>query len=102
MPLLRQVASAVKSANAGISWLTFDIVFPDQPSYDRVRHSNALNPELFATLYKVPAGSVQIYECDMIRTIKVTIPRASHAGRYETDYDGVQQFPPLLDVEVLA
>jgi hypothetical protein len=103
MARLADLTQALKSANAGASWITFDIVFPDPGTYDAVRRSEALNPSLFARLYGVDAAGVSIYECDQVRTIKVTIPRRSASGGPdETDFDGVQQFAPLLDVEVVG
>jgi hypothetical protein len=58
---------------------------------------------LFQRIYRVDADSVQVFRCDSINTIKVTIPRHSGlGGPDETDFDGVQQFAPLLDIEVPA
>jgi hypothetical protein len=98
---LGDVADALKSANAGATWITFDIVFGDRQRYDAVRRSGVVDRELFANLYRVAAAEVRIYECDQVLTIKATIPRrAACGGPDETDFDGVQQFAPLLDVEV--
>lgn len=98
---LADLTEAIKSANAGASWLTFDIVFANDTTYDQVRRTGALNAALVASLYDVDAASVQVHECDAIRTIKITIPRrTASGGRDETDFDGTQQFAPLLDVEV--
>ena len=101
MTELAEVASALKSANAGASWITFDIVFADPASYSRVRDSAVLNPALFAARYGVDPEHVQIYHCDPVLTIKATVPRrTASGGADETDFDGVQQFIPLLSVEV--
>jgi hypothetical protein len=101
MALLGDVAAALKSANAGASWITFDVVFADEASYRFVCESGVLDQPLFAGLYGVDAGEVQIYECDPVLTIKATIPRrTSSGGPEETDFDGVQQFVPLLSIEV--
>ncbi len=101
MTQLAEVASALKSANAGASWITFDIVFADQDSYWRVRDSAVLNAALFSARYGVDPHLVQIYNCDPVLTIKATVPRrTASGGADETDFDGVQQFIPLLSVEV--
>jgi hypothetical protein len=101
MAPLGDVAAALKSANAGASWITFDVVFADDASYRLVCESGVLNAPLFADLYGVNAGEVRIYECDPVLTIKATIPRrTSSGGPEETDFDGVQQFVPLLSIEV--
>jgi hypothetical protein len=98
---LGDVAAAVKSANAGASWITFDVVFSDESSYQRVRDSGVLSADLFAEIYGVEAGGARIYHCDPVLTIKATIPRStSSGGPEETDFDGVQQFIPLLEIPV--
>jgi hypothetical protein len=101
MPTLRQLAQTVKSANAGASWLTFDIVFADVERLQAVWDTQVVGAALFARLYQLDADSVRVFRCDAINTIKVTIPRRSGmGGPDETDFDGVQQFAPLLDIDV--
>ena len=101
MAPLGDVAMALKSANAGASWITFDIVFADQESYQRVCASGALDAALFARLYDADPDAVRVHHCEPVLTIKATIPRlTSSGGPEETDFDGVQQFVPLLTVEV--
>lgn len=101
MTTLAALTEAIKSANAGATWITFDIVFPDDATYRDVCTTGAVSAPLVSALYGVAADDVRIYECDAVRTIKVTIPRTtSSGGRDETDFDGTQQFAPLLDVEV--
>jgi hypothetical protein len=98
---LRDITEAIKSANAGASWLTFDLVFPDMATLDTVWNAQVLSPALFHRIYGVDPDSVELYRCDAINTIKVTIPRHSGmGGPDETDFDGVQQFAPLLDIAV--
>lgn len=101
MARLRDIARGIKSANAGASWITFDIMFPDAQSYARVRDSGVISKRLLATLYRVPESGVQVYSYDPALTIKATIPRKTQfGGADETDFDGVQQYIPLLTVEV--
>jgi Domain of unknown function (DUF4387) len=101
MARLGEVATAIKSANAGATWLTFDIVFADQGALEEVCDSGLLVPALFGRLFNVDPGEVRVHRCDAVRTVKATIPRtASKGGPEETDFDGVQQFIPLLDIEV--
>lgn len=98
---LCDIASTIKSANAGASQLTFDIGFDDAAVFRQVVASGVLNADLMARLYKVPPASVQIYAYDPASVIKMTIPRGGLAGGVnERDFDGVQQFPLLLDVEI--
>ena len=101
MQRLDKIAKAIKSANAGASYLTFDILFADRSSFDRVVRSGAINKDRIATLYNAEPSRIDIYECEPVLTIKVTIPRATASGGpEETDFDGTQQFAPLLDLEV--
>ncbi len=101
MATLDDVAKAIKSTNAGASYLTFDIVFSDRASLDRVAESGAISQGSISSIYRVPAESVEIYVCDPVLTIKVTIPRGtSSGGMNETDFDGTQQFAPLLDIAI--
>ena len=98
---LRDIASFIKSANAGASQLTFDIGFADADLFQRVVATEALNAALIARLYKVDAARVEIYAYDPASVIKITIPRGGLAGGIEErDFDGVQQFPLLLDVDI--
>jgi hypothetical protein len=81
--------------------MTFDITFAEEERYRRVLKSKVLNPALFAKIYRVAEEDVAIYGFDATLTIKATIPRANAAGGIdETDFDGAQQFIPLLDVEI--
>lgn len=93
------LAKSVKSANAGATWLTLDVVFDDNASYERVQATSALSADVIATAYGVSAADVRVFECPQIRTLKVTLPRGA-AGLHERDFDGVQQFAPLLDLPV--
>jgi hypothetical protein len=101
MAPLGELAEALKSANAGASWITFDIVFADLATYERVRDSGALDAALFTRIYGVDPADVAVFYCEPVLTIKATIPRTtSSGGAEETDFDGVQQFVPLLRVDV--
>jgi hypothetical protein len=98
---LAEFADVVKSANAGATWLTLDIGFRDRSAYEHAIAAPTLRPDAIAAEYRVPAAEVAVYHCHAIRTIKVTLPRAVvDGGAAETDFDGTQQFIPLLDLEV--
>jgi len=36
---LAQIAKTIRSKNAGVDKITFDVIFPDRAAYDRVRAS---------------------------------------------------------------
>jgi hypothetical protein len=68
-----------------------------------VLSSGVVTGELFHRLYRVPVDSVQVLPNPAALTIKVTIPRPTLlGGPSERDFDGVQQFIPLLEVELGA
>jgi len=98
---LADIAQFIKSANAGASQLTFDIGFSDAQTYRRVIASDSIRRDIIARLYRVPPEDVEIYPYDPAAVIKITIPRREIAGGIaERDFDGVQQFPLLLDLEI--
>jgi uncharacterized protein DUF4387 len=98
---LGEVARAVKSANAGASLMTFDVVFDDSAGYEDVVARDVITPQLVAALYGVEPAEVRVYACEAVLTVKVTIPRRTPSGGPdETDFDGVQQFIPLLEVRL--
>jgi hypothetical protein len=102
MATLGEVAASVKSANAGATQLTMEIGFADGETFDRV--CAALLPTLPATVglrYGLAADAVRVWAYRPALTLKITVPRGSFADQLaETDFDGVQQHVPLLDVRV--
>ncbi len=101
MIALGELAEVVKSANAGATWLTLDIGFSDRASYRRATRAPALTALSIAALYAVGPEQVAVYHCDEIQTIKVTLPRTvADGGVAETDFDGTQQFIPLLGLAI--
>jgi Domain of unknown function (DUF4387) len=100
---LCDLATSIKSANAGATQITMDIVFADPAAYRRAVDCGSLTPALIAGLYRVDEAAVEIYAYDPARTIKITVPRAVLSGGVEErDFDGVQQYIPLLDIEIAA
>jgi hypothetical protein len=98
---LAQLSSLIRSKNAGPFVLTFDIMFPDEQSYLRVKRSGVLNSALFANLYRCQPEAVRFFECDNARAFKFSIPRLIFQGDLgDGDLHGGQQFMPLVDIEV--
>ena len=101
MSRLRDIASVVRSKNAGPLYLTLDVMLPDDPTFRRVVASGALSPARMATLFAMPAEEVEVIDHPPTHTVKVTMRRAITAGDLaDTDLYGAQQYVPLLDVEV--
>jgi hypothetical protein len=98
---LVQLTSLIRSKNAGPFSLTFDIMFPDQQSYLRVKRSGILNVALFAKLFQRKLETVRFFECDNALAFKFSIPRPIFQGDLgDGDLHGGQQFTPLVDIEI--
>jgi hypothetical protein len=98
---LVQLTSLIRSKNAGPFSLTFDIMFPDEKSYLRVKRSGALNTSMFAKLYRCDPATVRFFECDNALAFKFSIPRPIFQGDLgDADLHGGQQFMPLVDIEI--
>lgn len=98
---LYDLTDIIRSKNAGPYELTFDIMFKDYESFERVCAAGVITPELIAGLYKIPVEHViNVVEFRPAKAIKATIRRPIPSGSLgETDVYGAQQHAPLLDVE---
>lgn len=98
---LSQVARVIRSKNAGPLCLTVDLFFPDRPSFERARDSQALRLESLAVLYGLQAEQVRRFDLESILAIKVSMPRRLCAGDPgDGDVYGAQQHGPLLEMQV--
>ncbi|MEI9886092.1 MAG: DUF4387 domain-containing protein [Rhizomicrobium sp.] len=98
---LAELSSLIRSKNAGPFVLTFDIMFPDDQSYQRVKTSAVLSTRRFAQLFKVSESEVLFFECDNARAFKFSIPRPCSQGELgDGDLHGGQQYAPLLNIDI--
>ena len=94
MDRLGDLASAIRSKNAGPFAITVDLFFETDASYDRVR--SQLGVTRFAEIYKVEAASVTRYEIPDLLAIKFSFRRPAVQGsRFDRDMHG-GQFAVLL------
>ncbi|ETI25014.1 hypothetical protein G647_04384 [Cladophialophora carrionii CBS 160.54] len=95
---LGDIASVVRSKIAGPYEVTFDIMFPNEEIYKKVKGADVLSPATVAKLYNIPENDVvAALWWDPARAFKATIPRyRASAGFEETDTHGSQQHAPLL------
>ena len=101
MPQLWQVAKLIRSKNAGPFELTFDVIFKDRATYEKVRDAKLINAEWFASTYRLTPDVVQIINYDPAIAIKITIPRPVTSGdTRDADVYGGQQYGPLVTLEV--
>ncbi len=98
---LWQVSKLIRSKNAGPFELTFDVIFKDRATYERVRDAKVINAAWFAKTYRLTPEVVSVINYDAASAIKVTIPRPVISGDIDdTDVFGGQQYGPLVDLEV--
>ena len=101
MTKLAELARLIRSKNAGPFELTFDIMFEDAATYERVKRSGALTREAIASRYNLPAEKVKFFYCDNALAVKASIPRPAVQGDlYDADGHGGQQYAPLMDIEI--
>jgi hypothetical protein len=99
---LGDVAKTVRSKNAGVDRITFDVIFADLETYEAVRRSRVLTRETVARLYGIPESRITDFvEFEPARAIKFTISRDRPSGSPgDSDIFGAQQYAPLLDIIV--
>jgi len=98
---LWQVSKLIRSKNSGPFELTFDVIFKDHATYERVRDAKVINAAWFAKTYRLTPEVVSVINYDAASAIKVTIPRPVISGDIDdTDVFGGQQYGPMVDLEV--
>jgi len=98
---LADAADVLRSKNAGIHYVTVDVMFSDADRYRQVKELGALSAAVIADRYGVREPEVRFFEYDPGLAFKITIPREVPAGSPgDPDLYGAQQHAPLLDVEV--
>jgi len=99
---LSDLAKTIRSKNAGTDKITFDIIFREKATYELVKRSRALTPEIVCAVLNVdPARLTDFVEYDPAYAIKFTILRLRPSGSAgDGDIFGAQQYAPFLDVEI--
>lgn len=99
---LVSLAKAIRSKNAGVDKITFDVIFKDKAGYDQVRRSQVLSRAAVTRIFGIPDSRISDHvEFDPGLAIKFTIYRNAPSGSLgDPDIFGSQQYGPLLDIEV--
>jgi Domain of unknown function (DUF4387) len=101
MTRLAELASLIRSKNAGPFQLTFDIMFDDPALYEAVKTSGRLSAATIANAYGLPQEQVMFFFVDNALAIKASIPRPVFQGDLgDPDGHGGQQYAPLMDIEI--
>lgn len=104
MKKLSELARIIRSKNSGPFELTFDIMFPDEASFRRVKDSGVFTKELICRLYQITEEDIVAFlDFEPALAFKFTIKRSSkyqQGSVNEHDTFGTQQHVPLLNIEI--
>ncbi len=96
---LAELASVVRSKNAGPLHVTLDLMFADAAGFERAATSQALSASAVAGYYGMQAADVAVIPYPAAHAIKIVLDRPVVAGSPgDTDVYGAQQHRPLLEV----
>jgi uncharacterized protein DUF4387 len=99
---LSEIAKTIRSKNAGVDKITFDVIFADRESYERVCASGVLSRAAVCRIFRVTDDRITDHVAfDPALAIKFTLYRRIPSGSPgDGDVFGSQQYGPLLDIEV--
>lgn len=101
MPKVNEVCRHIRSKVAGPFWVTIDLMFDGQESFDRYHQSPALAAESIGRVYGVDPAAVRHYPMPTLQVLKISYPRAaSQGGVVERDLHSGQQYTYILDLEL--
>jgi hypothetical protein len=100
--VLSEIAKTIRSKNAGVDKITFDVIFADRADYDLVRRSGLLSRAALCRVFGIPESRITDYvEFDPALAIKFTMFRTISSGSPgDADIFGSQQYGPLLGIAV--
>ena len=99
---LAELASIIRSKNAGPFRLTFDILFDEEETFQGVVATEAITSQSVAALLSVPEDRISsIHVLPFARAIKITLFRPlPQCAAGERDVYGCQQHTPLMELLV--
>lgn len=102
MKTLKDIATVIRSKNAGPYELTLDVIFSDRAVFEDFCAKKLFNKEVIAKLYHIEEKDVlSIVEFPPAMAVKATIVRPLASGALgERDVYGAQQHVPLMDLVV--
>ena len=95
---LKDIASVIRSKNAGPYELTLDVLLQSDEMFEKLRAADVINKKSIAALYGLPGEDVlSIVYFPNARAIKATLVRPLPSGAMgERDVYGAQQHAPLV------
>lgn len=102
MTTLFDLAKTIRSKNAGVDRITFDVIFSDRAAYQRVCRSGVLSRDAVCRIFSIPPDRITDHVTfDPALAIKFTIRRLEPSGSPgDGDIFGAQQYGPLLGIDV--
>ena len=99
---LSDIAKTIRSKNAGVDKITFDVIFAERADYELVRRSGVLSRRAVCEVFGIPESRITDYvEFDPALAIKFTMLRTLTSGSPgDADTFGSQQYGPLLGLAV--
>ena len=102
MATLGELATTLRSKNAGVNQVTFDLISPDRATYERVLRSGSVTRSSIARLFNIAPETISDFiTFDVANAIKFRLFREVPNGS-PGDWDvlGCQQYGPLMDLEI--
>lgn len=100
---LKEIASVIRSKNAGPFIFTFDVLFPSLKTFNDVKNAGLLDRASVAKAYGISPNEIIGFEYyPFACAIKFSMRRAVPSGSIgDSDVYGAQQHAPLLDLVAL-
>ncbi len=99
MITLRDSARSVRSKNAGPFWVTVDVFFDDESSFQRI--SSELSSATVAEVLQIDPADLKRFDLADIYVIKFSFPRSVVQGsRFDRDMHGAQYANLVADIEL--
>jgi len=98
---LGDLATEVRSKNAGPFWITMELFMRDADGYRIAADETFLHEGVVADLYRVDPGSVQIFRIPSLNVVKISYPRpVSQGSLRDRDVHAGQHHVPLAQLVV--
>ena len=95
------LATLVRSKNAGPFWLTLEIFCDSDAAYSEVAAPGVITPQRIAGVYGTDPDSVRIFRLPQLRVVKISLPRPTTQGAIaDRDMHAGQQHVPLTRLRI--
>jgi hypothetical protein len=102
-PTLAELATEVRSKNAGPFWVTMELFMRDADGYRIAADESFLNERVIAQLYRVDESTVQMFRIPSLNVVKISFPRpVSQGSLRDRDMHAGQHHVPLALLRVPA